>query len=315
MTVTELDHAQRPELAELHSEEFTVAAATGRIAAVLDTTPDTPADAPVVLIPPTFTRTIADYGSVAWALAANGLRVVRYDGTDHVGASDGEMIDFSPWTAILDQQAMLDDIATRFAAPRVGIVAFSLAFRFSLRALAGRTDVSLLAGVGAVVNMRATLAAALSTDYFDKYEKGTLPESHLALGHRINRRFMEDCIELNLGTPASATQDVEKVPAPIVVVVNEQDPWVAVQDLRSALGGAVRTAPTELVTIPAVAQHELQRNPVAAETALKEVVRGCWRHLLPADAPERDVVLPSLPRMAHLRRVETLAAERRAPKP
>lgn len=293
---------------DMRSAEFTLTTGNGRIAGVADTMPGKSANGPVVLIPPTFGRTIPDYGVVAWTLAANGFRVVRYDQTNHVGASDGEMLDFSPWTAITDMHAVLDHVTASLAPPSAGVVAFSLSFRFALRALADRNDVTLLLGAGAVVHMRATLAAALDDDYFGKLEDGTMSETAMALGHRIKRLFLSDAVELDLHTPESAVADAERLEAAIVVTVNEKDPWVRLADIRNVLGGVTRSRPTELVTIPAVAQHEIQRNPVAAATMLSEMVTACQRHLGSAGC---EVVIPSLPQMARIQRAEAAAADLR----
>jgi pimeloyl-ACP methyl ester carboxylesterase len=293
---------------DMRSAEFTLATSLGRIAGVIDTMPGNSADGPVVVVPPTFGRTIQDYGVVAWTLAANGFRVVRYDQTCHVGASEGLMQDFSPRNAISDLHAVLDHVATALAPPRVGVVAFSLGFRFALRALAGRHDIAMLLGIGAVVDMRATLAIALREDYFSLLEDSILPATALALGHRVKDTFIADSAGLDLHTLQSASTDAERLQAAVVVIVNELDPWVAVTDIRRALADAVRGGPTELVTVPSVAQHEIQRNPVAAVTALREMVAACRRHLgVGAD----DAVVPSLPQMARVQRAQAVSADRR----
>jgi pimeloyl-ACP methyl ester carboxylesterase len=294
---------------DMRSEEFTLTSPNGRIACVIDTMPGLWADGPVVLIPPTFGRVIQDYGVIAWTLAANGIRAVRYDQTNHVGASAGGMEDFLPTRAIADLHTVLDHIATSLSAPCTGVVAFSLSFRFALRALARRDDIAMLLGIGAVVDMRATLAAALKADYFARLEDGTLGETELALGHRIKKAFVADAVGAGLHTLESAIADAEQVRAVIVAIVNERDPWVAVADIRRALADADRGASTELITVPGVAHHELQRNPVAAVTALSEMVAACHRHLGVAD---REIVVPSLPQMARIQRAEAVAGGRRA---
>ncbi|MGE5307931.1 MAG: hypothetical protein ACM3OC_02465, partial [Deltaproteobacteria bacterium] len=76
---------------------------------------------PFIVIPPAFGETKRDALKLAYCLVKNGFNVVRYDATDHVGESQGEMVNASFSKMKDDLLSVLDFIQTEYKAEKAGI--------------------------------------------------------------------------------------------------------------------------------------------------------------------------------------------------
>ena len=98
----------------------------------LDVAEDCPEDAAFVVVTPKFGESKKNSLQFAYQLAANGLRVLRFDHTCHVGESTGGIRDYTFSGAITDILSALDFVQLQYAVARVQLVANSLSARCAL---------------------------------------------------------------------------------------------------------------------------------------------------------------------------------------
>jgi pimeloyl-ACP methyl ester carboxylesterase len=257
-------------------------------------------EAPLVILPPTYGRSMRDYAAVSWFLLANGFRVVRFDNRHHVGESHGDIYDYSPRAAIADLEAVVAFARAQLGRAPWALAAFSLGWRWALRCLRDARDLSLLFGIVGVVDMRTTLFHVMEGDWFALYAEGRLPPEGRPLGHLVASRFIVDSVELGLHDLDGTRRDLERCHFPAVQVIGEADPWVPVAEVEEAFGGSGRHRGERTVCVLPGVQHELQKNPTAAAMALEQMVISCHEHLYGV-APE-EIVAPSLPELVRFKK-------------
>ena len=94
-----------------------------KIAAYLDYAGDPSRAAGYVIMAPKYGETKKNNLQLAYYLAANGLVVLRFDHTNHIGESEGAITHFTFPGAIGDMRASLDYLERRFSASEVTIIA------------------------------------------------------------------------------------------------------------------------------------------------------------------------------------------------
>lgn len=273
-----------------------------RIVGYHDRLKDTPSTDPFVVIPPGYGETKRDALSVAYYLAKNGFNVIRYDATNHVGESDGEMINTTLTRSKRDLIATLDFIEQNYELRRVGVVASSLAKRVAIKAAAEDKRISLLIGIVGVVDLRETLRAVYKEDMIGSCLEGKHWNITDVLGFEVSGHFLETAIADRFHDLESTIEDMRKLRIPAVFLVAENDAWVRLDQVRIVLESS-RQPITELHLIPE-ALHRLDENPKAARIALRQIVASCAKYLR-YDPIEIDKVLePSLRELASQNKLE-----------
>jgi alpha-beta hydrolase superfamily lysophospholipase len=287
---------------EFRSEAIEVRSSAGkRIVGVLECAQGMAQGAPVILLVPAFGKMRRDYATLAWYLLQHGFRVLRYDNTCHVGASEGEMFDFTMRSAGDDLTAMLEYVREQLRAPACGVVAPSLGFRVALRALRGRDDVRLLFTVVGVVNLRRTIHEVVGQAVFDDYSAAKLGASYLVLGHDVSTNFLGSALADRLDSLDSTVEDLRLCSFPVVHVAGDDDAWVQLPEVQRAFTEAGKQG---VCFLPGV-HHELGKNPAAAALAMEQMVMACGRHVA---GQALDVVHPTLPEIVRIRRLQSQAA-------
>lgn len=164
------------EALDVATQRFVLAPDPGEhVVGMLQRAEETPPDAPIVILPPTYGRSMRDYAAVSWFLLGNGFRVVRFDNRCHVGESHGDIYDYSPRTAIADLEAVVAFVRAQLAGAPWALAAFSLGWRWALRCLRDARDLSLLFGIVGVVDMRTTLFHVMEDDWFALHAEDGCP--------------------------------------------------------------------------------------------------------------------------------------------
>src|SRR5207247_2253731 len=137
--------ADRPSLVPILSPSVEWPTGDGRrIVASHDSSLESYPGAPHVIIAPGYGETKTDYVTLAYYLAANGFHVLRYDHTNHVGESDGEMSEATLSSMNQDLGTVLDYAnRTRPTSPIV-VIAANVTGRIALKRLAQDHRVALL---------------------------------------------------------------------------------------------------------------------------------------------------------------------------
>ena len=272
---------------------------------------DTPQAAPVVIITPTYGKTIRDYFMISWYLLQHGFRVVRYDNTCHIGASHGDIWHFTLRSAIADLLAVTRYVTETVRPPSWGVVAPSLAFRVAIRAFCGYGDAtsssygdaSLLFSLVGVVNFRYTLYQVIEVDLFQEHEEDRLPPDYEVLGHVVGAPFITTAAEDDLVTLESTIADLRRCAFPIVHVAGEDDPWVRLENVEKAYAEDGHSQAHRLFYLPAV-HHNLAKNPVAAALAMQQMVIACSQYVGHQPIEADDVVHPNLLEIVRVNKLE-----------
>ena len=82
-------------------------------------------DAPCVIVAPSYALSMRHFGPLSLFLTRNGFRCLRFDYTDHVGASAGDVYDFRLSSAADDLGAVLGAVRDWGVSGPVGVVSVS----------------------------------------------------------------------------------------------------------------------------------------------------------------------------------------------
>lgn len=231
---------------------------------------------------------------LAYLLAANGLNVLRFDLTNHVGESDGQMVDFTMPGAVSDLLSSIDFLERIRAVERVVIVSSSLSSRCAIRAAALDARVAKLVCIVGVVNLHATLREVYQEDIFGTYLDGREWGITDILGFDINGvTFLSTAVEERLHDLEGTIEDVQRLRIPLVYFYAERDTWVRYSEVRQVFAGRLQC---HLVPIRG-AMHEVRENPRAADEVFQRVVWACQQeepfpdHGLKLRQPDQRLVL------------------------
>lgn len=242
-----------------------------RLAACLDHSGEL-RDRPWVIVAPKYGETKKSNLHLAYHLAANGLNVLRFDHTNHVGESEGPMLDFVLPGAVEDVTASLNFLTANFGVDRVVIIANSLSARCALRAAAQDPRVVKFISVAGVVNLLATMTEIYREDILGQYRQGRRWGITNFLGLELHGDvFLDTLIQSGLHDLAGTITDVEKLQVPLVWFYAERDTWVRRDEVERVVAS---NSQARLVLVEA-AMHEVRENPRAAEQLFLEIIWSC----------------------------------------
>lgn len=207
-------------------------------------------------------------------LLANGFTVVRFDLTNSVGVSDGDILDFTLTRACEDLCDVARWARDRCGTERVTAVTASITGRAALRAAALEPDLFALVGtLCGVVDVRATLTALLSgRDLVGQLHRGDasgLDGVGTLFGHDIRLRGVEGLVRDDWAGTAGTVRDLRTASRTRFVDFHAGgDPWIRRTDVR-AVYDSVPHARTFFLPD---AGHEL--NPAQTRRALAVLLRA-----------------------------------------
>jgi SAM-dependent methyltransferase/alpha-beta hydrolase superfamily lysophospholipase len=260
------------------------------LAACHDAAPDLPPSAPVVIMAPKYGETKKNNLQLGYYLAANGLRVIRFDLSHHVGESEGVMTAFTLPNAVDDILAAIDYAERRFPTARLTLFSASLSARCALRVAATDRRLSRVVCLVGVVNLQHTLREVYYEDIVGTFLAGRRWGVTDILGFNIDgETFLGSAVAADLHDLNGTLRDIAKVQAPVTYFYAERDVWVDFAEVRRVFHDrpGCRLVPVE------GAMHEVRENPRAAEEVYTEVVRACLpgEHRGPIVAPDRKMVI------------------------
>ncbi|MBM4134722.1 MAG: methyltransferase domain-containing protein [Nitrospira sp.] len=258
-----------------------------------------PPGTPVVIISPGYGESKKEHIPLAYTFAVNGFRVLRFDYTNHVGESDGEIQHSTLNGMKQDLTAVLDFAERSWPAGPLTVVASSLAGRVALKAAAGDRRVRLLILLNAVMDVRATLVAVHQEDHMGLYLNGASRGVMNVLGFNIDAdRWLKDAITEGYADLRSTVKDAAEIQAPVIMFAAEHDAWIT-KDSLAAVHGALPSTDTHLYFIPE-ALHSLHENPRKARAVYRQLVSHCRAQFFGLSVPtdirqpaQRDIGLQS----------------------
>lgn len=281
----------------LEVTEFGVASPDGRNIAVWRTGPAGPVTpGRVAIVAPGFARRMRHMAPVARYLVENGFVVYRCDYIDHVGRSDGDIVDFTISGMYASLRAVHEHVLRAEDTEDVVYVAASLAARPCIRLAAEESGVAGIVGIFGVVNTRYTLARVFGFDHGGRALEEIGPDEHVMFeGKHINNlRFSYDWYHNDWLDVAGTVRDVERLTCPIVNICGSADDWISVAEVKEVLAAAGGFR--RVIELPYV-EHEVSKNPVAGQTVLREVTR-CGLEFVADGVPVPEVLEPSFADLA-----------------
>ena len=261
----------------MKTERFDAWTEQGRRVAVWRNVPDAPATwpPPIVVLNAGFGRTMREVGSVALSLAHNGVIVYRFDSVDHIGLSDGGIVNYTV-SGVYDSLRAAVELARSTEGRRaVRLVALSLSALAAYRLAAEDPDINAVVALAGVVNGRSTLHRVVGEDY-TAMAYDDLPPRVDALGHEVDPRH------LWLDNRATGCLSVERTIAylsqirvPVANFVASADPWVDIEECTQAFESGAG-GPRTVVKLPYTG-HDLGRNPVAISAMLRRLTEFVLR--------------------------------------
>lgn len=218
--------------------------------------------------------------SPALYLLANGFTVVRFDPTNGVGTSDGDMAAFTPGGLTDDIHAVARWAAERYAPCRLGYFGSSIAARAALRAAAETPGGFAVVGtLACVVDMRASLVRLCggADPVAARHAPG---DTVTLLGHDLRADSATQLVEQDWLTADSTVRDMRRAaPTRFVNVHGGADPIVPGEEARRAY----RTVPGSRFTLVPGAAHDFEL--ADRRVALGVLLAEYHRHLRGGPGP------------------------------
>jgi len=228
----------------------------------------------VVVLPPGYERRIHHYAVLSRHLVRHGYATVRFDFTNHIGLSEGEVFD-------LTMSSMVDDVTSVLAAYReqeppgaLSVVASSLAARATIRALAEGPDDGVQSAVLIlpVVDVERTTTEVVGENRVGKWRTGEVTDPTLpnrVLSHDVSYGFAKDVVESGLHDLAGTKDELARIRCPVTALAAERDDWVDVGQVREAMG--VDAPGARATVLIEAASHEFSSNAPVVRLLLEQV--------------------------------------------
>lgn len=257
-----------------------------------------------VLVPPGYGRRIHHYSVLARTLVDNGYLVIRFDFSNHVGLSDGDVADLSMTSMESDVRAMVRHAQDLMTAPPLLVIAPSLAGRATMRALVSADDVAGCVLLLPVADVERTITQVTNVDGCAQWRRGEVTNRdalHRVVEHDVKWAFVADTIERGWGGVGPARDDIAGIAAPVHAIAAEQDDWVFVDDVTHVMAGAARF-PRRLTVLDATS-HDVAHNPPVMRLLMTTTLESM------AEMLGDEAAVPTLPDFEQI--LETVTLERR----
>lgn len=259
--------------------------------------------APFIILPPGYGETKRDTLSTSYYLVKNGFNCIRYDATDHVGESEGQVLHTTLSSLKHNLISAIDFIESKFEIDRVGVVATSLANRVALKTASEDKRIILLVGLVGVVNVGETLKAIYKEDMVGAFLNGEKWGPTDILGIKVNfENFLHSAVQDNFHDFESTLNDAKKLAIPVVLFAGEKDVWVNAEEVKLVFE-KIQGKKKEFKVIPD-AMHQLQESPKVARTVIKEIVAACEKYLNNKIIRIEQIIDPDIRQIAVQSRIE-----------
>jgi len=265
---------------------------------------------PFVVVTPKYGESKKNNIQLAYCLAANGLNVLRFDHTRHVGESDGSMFDFTLHSAVQDITATIDFLQRRFGISHVSLVASSLSARPALRAAATDFRIRHLVSIVGVVNVRDTLFKVYREDLIAEHIAGRVWGVGDMLGHEADFDvFLKGAVDHDLHDFEGSIRDFEKIEIPISMFPAEADTWVDFSEITK-IRERFHNVRVHLIV---GAMHEVRENLEASEKAFRHIVKETCRWSFGRELHEDAIRIPDKKTMLRQNKLERERLKRAQP--
>ena len=262
-------------------------------------TPNTP----VVIIAPGYGQTALDASTLACYLAHHRLRVLRYDHTNHVGLSDGELQQTSLRSMQADLLKVVEFVQHTWPTAPLIVMASDMTARVALKMAVQAHPLDLLLLINPVVDIQAMLLTVHGHDLVADYRYGVRRGIANLLGLNLNvDRFVGDIIGGHFTDLASTIADLRLLRSPLAILTIPSSPLGPLppadlpQAFLNALGSHTRLA---------IAPAPLTGQSLPLHEPHPQAFRQILEHIAVA------VSLPTVPTEFHAQTRRMLARQQR----
>lgn len=207
---------------------------------------------------------------LAYMLAANGLNVLRFDHTCHIGESAGDPGAFTLSRGLGDILGCIDFLETRFGCKTSTLLASSLSARTAIRAAAVDHRITQLVCIVGVVNLQSTLSIVYGEDIVSNYLGGKrwgLTDNFF--GRQADwDAFLGDLCEQQFHSRSEVEREVETIHVPVVFFSGDDDAWADIADVEAVIA---KSRHGRLIRLPDT-KHEVRENTAAWAKVYQDVV-------------------------------------------
>jgi hypothetical protein len=241
---------------------------------------------PIVIIPPSFGKTMRDYFLFSQYLACNGFRVIRFDNLNYNGCNNVASNNYTMSDLLDTLNIVCDYTRQNYSAP-VSVIGESLAGRVILKQLAGLQEghYSHVALLLPVVDVSDTLRRITFKDYFES-DNSDMEEIDLK-GTKLPKEFVKDAIINGYTDLQSSIEDLSKVNNNVTVVASEQDEWVNFEQLKKVCIDSNKC--NTFITINNQT-HAFERSIKATKLMLNAITNNFINEMF---GKEKEIVVPS----------------------
>lgn len=225
-----------------------------------------------VLLTPKYGETKKNNLRLSYFLVANGFKVLRFDHTDHIGESDGDMAQFTLPGAAEDILNAVRYAENHFEPEEIIVISNSLSARSAYRAAALDLRISRVVCIVGVVNLQQTIKNIYQKDIIGTFIEGKEWGTIDILGFDIDSaNFISRLAEHNMHNLEGILEDASKIDRPLLHLHAAKDIWVDRAEVERVVS---LVALGQLSQIEG-AYHEIGENPQAAALTMERVVRFC----------------------------------------
>jgi len=210
-------------------------------------------DTPIVIVIPGFGSTQTDYIPLSLHLAANHLRVLRYDHSNHVGHSEGSVLGITLSNMQTDLQSVLDLVHTTWPTAPVTLLAEDITARVAMKVMARSTAADRLFLLNPVLDLETALSTITGANVIETYRQGHRRGVVNLWGLNVNfDKFVGDAITGEYIDLASLPADLAQLVAPPIILASPRKnrPIEDIFGPQHEPVRAIETAPP-IVSLPA----------------------------------------------------------------
>jgi SAM-dependent methyltransferase/esterase/lipase len=242
-----------------------------KLSAYLDKPKNLPSSSGVVIIAPAYGETKENNILVSSYFVSNGFCAIRFDWSEHVGESEGDIFTCTLSKMMNDLEGLVEYQRSVRGETKIGVIATSLAGRVALKMASLDKRIDFLITLAPVVDLRHTLWMTYREDLIGNYKNGKRYGTLDILGFNIDAdAFLKDAVQNGFSDLSSSLLDAAQIQTPTFICVGEKDSWVRAEDAR-AVFDTVHTRKKNFVTIP-LALHRFIGNRPAMKYASRRTV-------------------------------------------
>jgi PAS domain S-box-containing protein len=179
---------------------------------------------PLIIVAPGYGQTAADYTALAYYLAEHHFRVLRYDPTNHLGNSEGELQQTTLRSMQHDLEKIIEFVRQTWPQAPVVVIASDLAARGALRTAAHNSPLDLLLLINPAIDVGALLKTVHGHDLIADYQFGLRRGVCNLLGLNVNvDLFVGDLIAGRCADLESTLEDLRLVRSPLCIATSRAD--------------------------------------------------------------------------------------------